>query len=242
MTNLQDGASRISTPVLRRLWLWMPIGAGALLAAALAAGVLTPLWLLLQRDSERLREVQALSARLADERQRAATLSQRQEQAQTQRAALVRLISGDGDLSTFMATLDRLAKAQGVQLDLFEPAKIASGLDRNKDGRVDEQEKQAKPPADPLEIEGIRRDVLILSARGAYPQLLAFLRELEALNVLVVQTDLELNLEAAPAGAAPAAPSPASATAATAPQPVLLKMVLSLYSKPSGAKAAAAPN
>jgi type IV pilus assembly protein PilO len=242
MTNLQDGANRISTPVLQRLWLWMPIGAGALLAATLAAVVLTPLWLLLQRDSERLREVQALSARLADERQRAASLSLRQEQAQAQRAGLVRLISGDGDLSTFMATLDRLAKAQGVQLDLFEPTQTASGLDRNKDGRVDDQEKQAKPPADPLEIEGIKRDVLILSARGAYPQLLAFLRELEALNVLVVQTDLDLNLEVAPAGAPPAAPTSTNATAAMPAQSVLLKMVLSLYSKPPATKPAAAPN
>ncbi|MEB3255311.1 MAG: hypothetical protein VKJ05_02870 [Synechococcaceae cyanobacterium] len=242
MTNLQEGASRISTPVLRRLWLWMPIGAGALLAAALAAGVLTPLWFVLQRDSERLREVQALTARLNDERQRAATLSQREEVAQVQRAGLVRLISGNGDLSTFMATLDRLAKAQGVQLDLFEPTQSASGLDRNKDGRVDDQEKQAKPPTDPLEIEGIKRHLLLLSARGGYPQLLAFLRQLEALNVLVVQTDLDLNLEAAPVGAPPASPSPTKATDATAPQTVLLKMALSLYSKPSEARPVAAPN
>ena len=42
MTNLQAGATRLSTPLLRRLWLWGPIAIGALLATALAASVLAP--------------------------------------------------------------------------------------------------------------------------------------------------------------------------------------------------------
>jgi type IV pilus assembly protein PilO len=102
---------------------------------------------------------------------------------------------------------------------------------------VDEQEKKAKPASDPLEVDGMQRISLELAARGSYPQLLEFLRQLEALNVLVVQTDLQLNLEAA-AGNAPAATGPA----ALLPRPVVLNMLLGLYnknpqaSKPGGSK------
>lgn len=228
MTNLQAGATRLSTPLLRRLWLWVPIGIGGLLAAALAATVLAPMWALLQRDSARLREVQNLSARLSSERERAASLALQEEEAQSQRAALVRVISGNGDLSTFMATLDQLAKANRVQLDLFEPKSGATNPDRNKDGRVDEKEKEAKPTADPLEVDGMERNSLELAARGSYPQLLEFLRQVEALNVLVVQTDLQLNLEGA-TGNTPAPPP--TGPAPLRPQPVLMNMLLGLYSK-----------
>jgi type IV pilus assembly protein PilO len=106
MTNLQSGSTRLSTPLLRRLWLWGPIGIGALLATALAAAVLAPVWGLLQRDSARLREAEALTSRLAAERERAASLMEQEEKAESQRAALVRVVSGNGDLSTFLATLD----------------------------------------------------------------------------------------------------------------------------------------
>ena len=228
MTNLQSGATRLSSPLLRRLWLWGPIGIGGLLALALAASILAPVWALLQRDSARLREVQSLTARLASERERAETLAKQEEKAAAQRSSLVRVISGNGDLSTFMATLDQLARANRVQLDLFEPKSTAPTLDRNKDGRVDEQEKQVKPTADPLEVDGMQRNSLELSARGSYPQLLDFLRQLEALNVLVVQTDLQLNLEGANT---PGAPTAVADPSALKPQPVLLNMLLGLYSK-----------
>lgn len=229
MTNLQAGATRLSTPLLRRLWLWVPIGIGALVATALAAAVLAPVWALLQRDSARLRQVQDLTSRLAAERERAASLAQQEEKATSQRAALVRVISGNGDLSTFMATLDQLAKANRVQLDLFEPKGGALPLDRNKDGRIDDEEKKSKPASDPLEVDGMQRNSLELAARGSYPQLLDFMRALEALNVLVVQTDLQLNLEGASSNAA--APPPATGPAALLPQPVVLNMLLGLYSK-----------
>ena len=227
MTNLQSGSTRLSTPLLRRLWLWGPIGIGALLATALAAAVLAPVWGLLQRDSARLREAEALTSRLAAERERAASLMEQEEKAESQRAALVRVVSGNGDLSTFLATLDQLAKANRVQLDLYEPKPSGESADRNKDGRVDEKERQAKPAADPLEVDGMQRNTLELSARGHYPQLLDFLRQLEALNLLVVQTDLQLNLEGASGGAA----APAAGPAGLQSQPVVLNMLLGLYSK-----------
>jgi hypothetical protein len=221
MTNLQEGAPRFSATFLRRLWLWGPIAAAGALAALLAATVLAPLWVSLQRDSQRLREVQALTDRLADERLRSKRLLEQGEKVSAQRNSLVRLISGNGDISTFLAKLDQMARGAGVQLDLYEPKAAMVEADPKKDGQAGAEKSQQKPPVDPLGVEGMERHSLLMSARGDFTQLLSFLRQLEALNVLVVQSDLQLNLE--PQTGAPALP--------IAPEPVVMKMALSLYSK-----------
>ena len=126
MTNLQAGSPGLSARLVRRIWLWFPIGAGAALALALAFLAFMPLWVALRRDSERLQEAQSLASRLAEERLLARRLVEQQEEVATQRRNLIRLISGNGDISTFLAKLDQLAKASGVQLDLFEPTLAAA--------------------------------------------------------------------------------------------------------------------
>ncbi|MFM7550586.1 MAG: hypothetical protein ACKO8I_17325 [Cyanobacteriota bacterium] len=234
MTNLQDGASRISGPVLRRLWFWVPIGVGAALALALGVTVITPLWLSLQRDSQRLREVEELKAQLAQQRLTARWLDQQEEKVQGQRERLVKVITGTGDVSTFLAQLDQMAKASGVQLDLYEPRDAAPPAEGSKPGNAPAPDPKAnKNVVDPLELEGLERNSLLMAARGSFPELLSFLRQLEGLNVLVVQSDLQLNQEQkqdtnAPGGSLQAAP-------------VVLKLALSLYGKAAGADVANAP-
>jgi type IV pilus assembly protein PilO len=232
MTNLQDGASRISGPMLRRLWLWVPIAVGAALALALGVTVITPLWLSLQRDSQRLREVEELKTQLALQRLTARSLDQQEEKVRGQRERLVKVITGSGDVSTFLAQLDQTAKANGVQLDLFEPRAAAAAAESGGQGNAPTQDPKAKPPEDPLEVEGLERNSLVMAARGSFPQLLAFLRQLEALNVLVVQSDLQLNQEQK---------QNSTTTGPLKPEPVVLKMALSLYGKSADADVAKQP-
>jgi len=240
MTNLQQGGSGLSGALLRRLWLGLPIAAGGALALLLTALVLLPQWLALQGNMKRLSELEQLRNQLGLTRSHLNATATSIEKVQAQQAKLFEIVTGSGDLSTFLATLDQLAKANRVQLDLYEPQADGKSPDRNKDGRVDDQEKKAKPAADPLEVDGMQRNSLELAARGSYPQLLEFLRQLEALNVLVVQTDLQLNLEGANANA-PAGPA-ATGPEALRPRPVVLNMLLGLYnktpeaSKPGGSK------
>jgi len=66
----------------------------------------------------------------------------------------------------------------------------------------------------------------LVSARGPFPALLDFLRRLEKLNVLVVQSELRLLMEES---------KPAEGVAPT--QTVVLKVLLSLYGRPTPAAA-----
>lgn len=237
MTNLQDGTRRIAGPMLRRLWLWLPIAVGASLALALGVTVTTPLWLSLQRDSQRLREVEELKAQLALQRLTARSLDQQEEKVRGQRERLVKVIAGSGDVSTFLAQLDQTAKANGVQLDLYEPRAAAAAATaesgRQGGGQAPAPDPQAKPAVDPLEVEGLVRNSMVVAARGSFPQLLSFLRQLEALNVLVVQSDLQLNQEQN---------KESRENGPSKPEPVVLKLALSLYGKAAAADVAKGPS
>ena len=52
---------------------------------------------------------------------------------------------------------------------------------------------QAPPsPASPMEAAGLKEQKVLLTARGSYPSLLAFMRATEKLSVLVSQSNLSL--------------------------------------------------
>jgi type IV pilus assembly protein PilO len=238
MTNLQKGAPLLHPQQLQRLWLGLPIAAGALLASALAALVLVPQWRQFQLDRQRLSELEDLRDQVVLMRRHLSTLDETEQKVAAQQAKLFELVAGSGDLSTFVATLDQEARAAGVQMELYEPqvsaapaadGKPATGNSTGEKGGGKAGTPGAKggtdaksPPTDLFEVEGLRRRSVLVSAKGSFPQLLTFLRGLEERNVLVVQSDLQVMLEEAKA-TDPKSPPP--------PAPVVLKVVMSLYGK-----------
>lgn len=241
MTNLQQGASRsLSALQFRRLWLWGPIAAGGILAAVLAASVLVPLVVRVQRDAARVGELEAMKNEVGLLRAQLRKMDEDVQKEERLRSRLLALIAGSGDLTTFLAKLDQEARITGVQLDRFEPQESepepepASGAQPSTPAPSAEAPPPppGAPPQPPAELQGLRRQASLLAARGSFPALLAFLRRLEALNVLVVQSDLDLSLEeAARAQARGAAPA----------DPVLLRLVVSMYGKPEGVQVSGAP-
>ena len=242
MTNLQQGAGGVSGALLRRFWVGLPIAAGGLLALLLTAFVLLPQWLALQRDIKRQADLEDLRSELALMRAQLNTSETSMEKAQAQQAKLFEIVTGNGDLSTFMAMVDREARLAGVQLDLFEPQLGGGPAPVGPGGKPAPAPPPAAPPAAAaakpgaapaqpaaggvVEIPGLKRQSILVSARGPFPALLDFLRRLEKLNVLVVQSDLRLLMEES---------KPAQGVAPT--QTVVLKVLLSLYGRPTPAAA-----
>lgn len=222
MTNLQQGAPILSAQSLRRLWLITPAAALAVVALALGAAVLTPLWQTLQRDNTRLRELEDLQMQVALMRQQLRAQDLQQEKALLQRDRLLQMIAGSGDVSTLLAVLDREAKAAGVQLDLYEP-QGGGPPPPPAQGAPPAAANQAQPPANPLEMAGLQTQGMLISLRGAYPRLLSFLQRLELLNLLVIQSDLRLE-----------APPPSTDPKKPASGDVTMKLSLRVYGKPGG--------
>ncbi|MEI6030271.1 MAG: hypothetical protein WCQ20_03775 [Synechococcaceae cyanobacterium ELA739] len=239
MTNLQDNSARLSPQKLRLLWFGLPAGAIALLALLLAAAVLAPMWSALQADSKRLRELQDLQDQVALMRQQIVMEDKQEERALVQKDKLVNLIVGSGDVSTFLAMLDRESKALGVQLDLFQPQAPSAP------GAAAAPAAPAAPGApaaagaqpDPLQAEGLQRTGMQILAKGDYPKLLQLLERIEELSVLVEQNGLKLELKD-PVNTDPKLP--------LITPPVTLSIGFNFYGRPPGSKpepppAAAAP-
>lgn len=240
MTNLQQGAPRLDPQRLRRLWLWLPIAGGVLVAAGIAAFALVPLSLGLRNDTRRLASLEEQRDQIGLLRGQLAALTTREEKVSLQQRKLFELVSGRGDLVTFVSMLDQEAAAAGVKLQLYEPqapppppegqARDGNQNNRNRAPANSPQANQNNPAAttntDPaaslLDVKGLERRSVLMAAQGSFPALLDFLRRVEESSVLVVQSDLQLSVREA---------STANRGSVPPAEPVELKMLVSLYGR-----------
>ncbi len=234
MTNLQQGVTPRSGALRNGLLIGLPIAGGLVLAGiVLLGGVFQP-WSQLRRDQLQIDELRGMEQRLPLLRAQRLRQIEEVDTLEKQQASLLQLIAGSGELRTFLAQLNREAASSGVRLDVFEP----TTADVNQQPSADKGD-QNPPPPDPLEAPGLGKTTVLLSVRGAYPNLLVFLRRLERLSLLVAQSDLNLELEEltqeSPRQGSAASPGPSRIPR------VVLKLNLSLYGKAAPAPAPTAP-
>ena len=225
MTNLhaQEPKTWLQTVLTRERVLWgVPVLVGGLAALGMGVFLVLPAWNKLQEDQAQLTRLTALAKSVPQFRRKIELAERRQRDAQQLQSKLMSLIAGSGDISTFMAQIGAEASRSGVQLDSYEPNKTAAPTPA-----APPPDGQKKPdPPDPLLAPGLQKTSLLITAHGPAPNLLAFLRRMEALSLLVVQSDLSVKqLE----GAVQAGSSASVKSAAT------LKLTLTLYSKQAAA-------
>jgi len=165
-----------------------PVLLGVLLAAGLGGLAVLPRWQQLQSDQQELLVLEEQRERLPLLRRQLDSLEQQRQQADRRNAEILGLIAGSGELATFLAQLSEQAAQTGVQLDGYEPVQaVAPPVSKGKGKKAEDQ-----ALSDPLLAPGLKKTAVLLTARGSGPQLLDFLRRLERLSLLVVQSDLSL--------------------------------------------------
>ena len=165
-----------------------PVLLGVLLAAALGGLVVWPRWQRLQADQQELLVLEEQQQRLPLLRRQLESLEQQREQADRRNAQILGLIAGSGELQTFLAQLSEQAAQTGVLLDGYEPVQAVAPPTSQTSNKTAAE----TLPADPLLALGLKKASVLLRARGSGPQLLDFLRRLERLSLLAVQSDLSL--------------------------------------------------
>ena len=228
MTNLQAQQAKTWRELVltRERVLWaVPALVGGLAALGTGLFLMLPSWNKLQEDQAQLTRLTELAQSVPQFRRKIERAERRQSEAQLLQSKLLSLIAGSGDISTFMAQIGVEASRSGVQLDSYEPNQTGvpgqQGASPVQPAAAPAAQKAPEVP-DPLLAPGLQKTSLLITAHGPAPNLLTFLRRLEALSLLVVQSDLSLKQAA---GAAPAGPSAAAQGSTT------LKLKLGLYSK-----------
>jgi len=233
MTNLQEAANAQELRWRQRLLLGLPIAVGGLVATAITALFTVPQWLQLQNSGARLQQLEALQQQLPLLREQLVKSSQVIERNDGKQRKLLRLIEGSGEFATFLAQLDLEASRHGLQLELFEPVSAPAAPAKAPEPGQAGQPAQSSPqasPQEPLQAAGLQAERVLLSARGRYPSLLAFMRAVEQLSLLVVPSDFSLELvEAVSVNTDPS--GVAEAAKLRVPE---LKLALTYYKAPAG--------
>ena len=219
MTNFQRStASRITQ---QQVLIGVPMLMGVGIALGLTAVWGWPQWNRLRLAEQELEQLAEQQQRLPILRAQLTKLARTQSEAELRRGQILGLVAGSGEIATFMTQLSEEAQRSGVQLDGYEPIiETAEAQDAKSNRSASKTDKTKAPaaPADPLLAPGLMKTSLLLVARGDGPQLLAFLRRLETLSLLVVQSNLQVKEE----------PKQDAKTAQAKP---VLRINLALYSK-----------
>ena len=189
-------SNRLTTSRLNRgrLLVGLPLGLGVLASAAVLLVAVRPVFQRLQGLEERRDTLLSLQRSApALERQ----LSQAEAElriAEEQQALLVGLLAGRDEVQTFLALLNQQAMASGVQIQRYEPLKTPppqQGQSRQNNRRSKAKQK-AETQQDPLQALGYRKSSIALEVSGSFGGVQTFLQRMEALELLVESSELEL--------------------------------------------------
>ena len=195
MTNL---STTFSPPWLTRgrLLVGLPLGLGVLVSAAVVVLGVRPLLQTVQGLEERRVTLLGL--------QRSAPALERQLNqaeielriAEEKQALLVDLLAGRDKVQTFLALLNQQAVASGVQMLRYEPLKTVFLKAASEEGSSRRKNTQSKEkavlPPDPWQELGYRKTSVALEVSGSFDSLHTFLQRMEALELLVESSEVEV--------------------------------------------------
>ena len=109
-------------------------------------------------------------------------------------ALLLGLLAGRDKVQTFLALLNQQAVASGVQMQRYEPLKPPPPK-QGQSGRNNTRsnaKQQTELPQDPLQALGYLKSSVALEVSGPFRGLQTFLQRMEARELLVESSELEL--------------------------------------------------
>ncbi|MBL6803600.1 MAG: hypothetical protein ISQ52_10960 [Synechococcus sp. BS307-5m-G38] len=162
-----------------------------LIAVLLGWFMLRPTLDQLKASEQRLEELKQMQRKLPVLKRQVADAETALRQAEDQQVLLVDLIAGRDRIQTFLALLDQLSRAVGVEIQQYEPIS-AQTPENPKAASSAKQQKSAVEPTDPLMVLGYRKSAVALRVVGSYGALHRFLQEMERLEILVESSDLNL--------------------------------------------------
>ena len=199
MTNFQPQKSaaplRWLTP--ERALFVLPVLVSVALAAAIAVLLVDPMWRSF-RDRQEVVEALTIKSLALPQLQKDLKVQEQEHlQLQAQESRLLSLLAGTNDLDTFLAELNQMSIRHQVTVTTTEPGEIEAfvavpeGQDSNGlDPQL--QEGDDSVTRDALLQEGLERRSASLTVQGEFKNVLAFLQDLESLQIFVITSDLDI--------------------------------------------------
>ena len=189
-------SNRLTTSRLNRgrLLVGLPLGLGVLASAAVLLVAVRPVFQRLQGLEERRDTLLSLQRSAPALKRQLSQAEGELRIAEEQQSLLVGLLAGRDKVQTFLALLNQQAMASGVQIQRYEPLKtppVAEGNSR-RNNRRSKAKQEPENPQDPLQALGYRKSSVALGVSGPFEGVQTFLQRVEALELLVESSELEL--------------------------------------------------
>ena len=196
MTNFQPSRTapkRWITP--ERAVLVLPILVGAAFAVLLGLAALSPLLVQLNQRRSALQDMERKRDELPLLRQQLQSLLDRQQTLEAQQGRLLTLVAGTSALKTWLAQLNRLAINQGVSILQVEPQPVEVYIPPPPPAEGGGATSTAPPvTGDPLLAPNLEKRSAIVTLQAPFPRLVDLLQQMELLQVIVLASDLELDV------------------------------------------------
>ena len=212
MTNF-SGASK------SKLWIWLsperavlilPIFAGLALSAFIASALITPLSLRLGEQQEIVDKITTKKDNLPRLRKNLEKINDQHVTREQQLDRLLNLIAGTSQLNTLFSELNAMAARHRVfiltavpgKLERFSESKNKKPLGKEKKSNKKTSKRSKRLQTrntnknDSLLAKGLEKRAADLKVLGTFPDVMAFLRDLERLQVFVVISDMEMQSKA----------------------------------------------
>ena len=197
MTNLSQERPSWQRKLTReRVLVGVPLVVSGMVACSLVFTVVSPSLVRLEDKQKRLEQLLNQEASLPLLPGQLKTATEQLAKVQQQQDVLLNLVAGKNKIQTFLAQLSREAMTAGVVLELYEPVLVApspsAATSQEPPGTKSNPDGEEISPDNPLAGRGYEKTAVLLQARGPFIALQDFLRGIEALQLVVQPSDLEL--------------------------------------------------
>jgi len=123
-------------------------------------------------------------------------INQKFDKLNKQKEIIIQTISGTSNLDTLLAQLGELGEKNNIVFDSISPQKVINFVKNNSKENKNNKKNSANLIFDPLMVEGIKKYLIDFSFKTNFIDLLAFLRELEFQENIIILDDINLKLAA----------------------------------------------
>ena len=201
MTNFQSGktAEPLNWLTPERALFFLPLTAFVGVAAAMISLAFIPMWRSMQDRQEVVDDLLIKTTALPELQKDLIKQQRVRFDLQMQEERLLNVVAGTKDLDTLLGELNQMAVRHQVVVVTTEPGEIETWTPALDDQEASENDTGAlsadeSVPSDALLQEGLEKRMASLKISGEFIQVLAFLQDLESLEVFVITSGL--NIEA----------------------------------------------
>ena len=123
-------------------------------------------------------------------------INQKFDKLNNEKEIIIQTISGTSNLDTLLAKLGELGKKNNIEFNSILPKKVINFVNDNSKENKKKRNNSANLSVDPLIVEGIKKYLIDFSFKTNFINLLAFLRELEFQENIIILDDINLKLAA----------------------------------------------